>query len=266
MRTFDTSVLKQPRWIAAIVVGVLLAAAFVRLGIWQLDRLDERRTSNAVVEDRREGEMRPIEGLIGQYGLETEDLVDRPATVEGVYRTDLEFFSIGRTYGELSGTLVATPMELSDGRLLVVVRGLVPPGTEGPPAEGYEPPNGVVTVSGIVEDGEEPPRITEPEPEGGTLESLSRLDLAYIDRWIEGDVLPISLTLVSQDPQNPEASPIPIPAAELTEGSHLGYAVQWFAFAIITAVGVGFLIWRAGTQNASTSVTSGTEPDRDPVA
>ena len=266
MSTFDRSVLKQPRWILAIIVGAFVALSFVRLGMWQLDRLDERRAENAVIEDRRAAVTRPIEGLIGQYGLSPIDLVDRAATVDGTYRTDLEFFSIGRTYGDLSGTLVVTPLELTDGQLLAVVRGIVPPGTEGPPAVGYEPPTGVVTVTGIVQDGEEPGRIAEPDPEDGVLRSISRLDLAFIDRWIDGDVLPISLTLVDQSPANPEGTPIPVPAAELTEGSHLGYAVQWFAFAIIVGVGVGYLIWRAGRIDSDVQVSSGSEPDRDPVA
>ena len=265
MAQFDASVLKQPRWILAIVVGVVLALSFIRLGIWQLDRLDERRASNAVIEDRRSGVERPIEGLIGQYGLEPTDLIDRAAVVEGTYRTDLEFFSVGRTYGDLSGTLVATPLELADGSLLVVVRGIVPPDTAGPPAEGFEPPSGLVVARGIVEDGEEPPRITEPEPAEGVLSSISRLDLEFIDAWIDGDVLPVSMTLVSQEPANADRTPVPVPAAELTEGSHLGYAVQWFAFALIVVVGVGYLIWRAGSADAPAEVTSGSEPDRDPV-
>ena len=42
---FDRSVLRQPRWILAFIVGLLLAMAFVRLGVWQLDRLDQRRSA-----------------------------------------------------------------------------------------------------------------------------------------------------------------------------------------------------------------------------
>ncbi len=44
--------LRQPKWIIATVVVLALAAVFVRLGIWQLDRLEERRLTNAVGETR----------------------------------------------------------------------------------------------------------------------------------------------------------------------------------------------------------------------
>ena len=229
-----------------MVVGALLALLFVRLGMWQLDRLEERRAENAVIEARGSEQPRALEALIGQIGMEPSELVYRPAFVEGTYRTDLEFFSIGRTYGELSGTLVATPLELADGSLLVVVRGIAPPGVGGPPATGFEPPRGNVRLVGRLDDGEEPSRLGESPPDDGVLTSLSRLDLAYIDEWIEGDVLPVSLLLDEQEPPS-EVALEPIPPDELSEGSHLGYAVQWFAFAATVIVGVGILIWRAGS-------------------
>ncbi len=235
------------------MIALVLVAAFVRLGMWQLDRLDERRDANALVEVRRAGEPDAFGELVARHGLEADELNHRAAAVTGVYRTDLEFFSIGRTVGDQTGVLVATPLELTDGSLLVVVRGLVPPGTAGPPAEGFEPPQGEVTVVGRLDDGEEPLRIGEPDPEGGVLRSLSRIDLAYVDRWIEGDVLPVSLVLAAQEPVNAAGDPVPLPPDELSEGSHLGYAIQWFGFAIIVAAGVGYLIWRAGTRQRDDS-------------
>ena len=38
-----------PRWLAAHVVVMIVAGVFIRLGIWQLDRLEERRAYNATV-------------------------------------------------------------------------------------------------------------------------------------------------------------------------------------------------------------------------
>lgn len=249
MATFDSATLKQPRWIVAIVVGGVIAVLFIRLGIWQLDRLDERRERNAVTQERRASDPQPLEDLVAAKGLDPEELDLLPTSASGTYRPDLEFFSIGRTVGDATGTLVATPLEIADGTLLVVVRGIVPAGTEGPPAQGFDTPTGQVTVEGRLSGGEEPLRIGEPDPENGVLTSLSRVDLAYIDRWIEGTVLPVSLVLVDQRPGNPDAAPLAIPPEELGEGSHLGYAIQWFAFAAIVIVGVGYLVWRAGTKD-----------------
>jgi surfeit locus 1 family protein len=259
--TFDRAVLRQPRWIIAIVVAALLALLFVRLAFWQLDRLDQRRASNALIAARSDDAPRPLDALIAEFGDDPADLEYRRAIVEGVYRPDLEFFSIGRTFDDLTGTLVVTPLELADGSLLVVIRGLVPAGTPGPPAAGFATPDGRVILEGRIDDGEEPLRIGEPDPVGGTLRSISRIDLAYIDRWTEGDVLPISLVLDRQEPHTPEQTPVPMPEDEPTEGPHLGYAVQWAGFAIVALVGVMVLVWRAGT--AREPVVTHIPPDSD---
>ncbi|MCL1594747.1 MAG: SURF1 family protein [Actinomycetia bacterium] len=252
------STLKEPRWILAIIIALVLTAMFVRLGSWQLERLDERKASNVLVEARSFDDPRPLEALIGQYGEGADALIHRQAIVTGRYRLNDEFFSVGRTYDDLSGTMVMTPLELDDGSTMIVVRGLVPPGTDGPPAIGYAPPAGTVTLVGRLDDGEEPLRIGEPDPDDGVLRSLSRVDLAYINTWLDGDVLPVSLTLTMQAPQNVGDTPFPIPPDELTEGRHLGYAVQWFAFALIVLFGVAMLVWKAGTSDVT--VESDPEP------
>lgn len=253
MASFDTSTLTKPRWILAIVVGIFLAVVFVRLGFWQLSRLEDKRAHNAIVASRIEGEPRSLEGLVGQFGSDPEVLVDRSAVVTGRYIHADEFYSVGRNYDGLIGTLVMTPLALDDGSVMVVVRGLVPVGTPGPPAAGYETPLGIVTLTGRLDDGEEPLRIGEPPPENGVLSQISRVDLAYIDRWYDGSVLPIDLVLETQVPSNAGASPIAVPMAELNEGRHLGYAVQWFAFAVIVTIGIAALVWRAGASEVSPS-------------
>lgn len=251
MASFDTATLREPRWILAIIFGLFLAVAFVWLGLWQLSRLEERQAYNAAVAARVDGDQRPFEGLVGQYGNDPGALVDRNAVVTGRYVIADEFFSVGRNYDGLTGTLVMTPFELDNGSVMIIVRGLVPVGTPGPPAVGYETPGGIVSLTGRLDDGEEPLRIGEPPPEDGVLSQLSRVDLAYIDAWYEGDVLPVDLILETQAPPNADESPIPVPRSELNEGRHLGYAVQWFAFAVIAVVGIVALVWRAGTDRSS---------------
>lgn len=248
---FDSKVLLQARWIVAIVVAIILVLMFVRFGYWQLSRLDERRALNITVEERSRDQSRPLSDILGEYDGDIEAMLHRSATVEGVYRTEDEFFSIGRTIGTEKGALVATPLDLADGSVLIVMRGLVRTGSDGQPEDGYAPPPGLVELEGRIDDGEDPTHIVEPIPEDGHLVSLSRFDLIYIDRWIEGDVLPITLILTDQTPPDPYTTPIRIPPFPLTEGSHLGYAVQWFGFALVVGVGVAILIYRSGLRPSS---------------
>ena len=257
---YDTATLRQPRWIAAAAVGVGFTVLFVFLGMWQLQRLDERQTRNAAIIARSHEVSRPLSALIVDHGQDGEALAHRKTTVVGTYRNDEEFLSIGRIYGDIVGTLVLTPLEREDGSVLIVVRGIAPPGIAGPPAEGYEVPSGIVQLEGVIGEGEAPLRIGESDPETGTIESLSRVDLTYIDRWVDGEVLPVTLLLESQSPGS-ALEPIRIPPEELSDGSHLGYAIQWFAFAVIAIIGTGALLLRAARQDA----TDGAALDRDPL-
>lgn len=217
----------------------------VVLGFWQLDRLAERRERNATIESRTDEPARALTSLRIDYHDDPEELAFRRTIAEGQYRDEEEFISVGRVYGDVKGTMVATPLDIGGGDVLIVVRGIVPPATEGPPMEGYPVPLGSVFVEGRITPGEEPSRISEPVPDDGTLTELSRLDLAYIDEYIDGDVLPYLLLLDDQRPSAGGEVPTPIPTEELSEGSHLGYAVQWFAFALIALVGTAALVWRA---------------------
>lgn len=246
---FDPKILRSPRWLLAIAVGVFLVFGFVRLGLWQLDRLDERRTLNATVEARQNEPAVPLSDLVLEYPNDVDAILYRSVSVEGVYRESDEFFSIGRIVSDVRGTLVLTPLDLPSGDVLIVVRGIVPPETAGPPAVGYETPDGTVRLVGRVDDGEEPAPIGESDPSDGVLTSINRVDLAFIGEWVEGNVLPINLILEGQTPSGANGEPMAIPMEELSDGRHLGYAIQWFAFALIVLFGVAGLVYRAGTSD-----------------
>jgi cytochrome oxidase assembly protein ShyY1 len=256
---YDLSTLMQPRWILAAAVGLGFAILFLFLGLWQLERLDERQTRNAAIIARSDEPVRPLVGLIADHDGNEERLPHRRTTVVGTYRADEEFLSIGRVYGDVVGTLVVTPLDLEDGSVLMVVRGIAPSGIAGPPAIGYEVPRGPVTLEGLIGEGEAPLRIGEADPPSGTIESISRIDLAYIDAWIEGDVLPFTLLLDTQSPLS-AAEPTRIPPEELSDGSHLGYAIQWFAFAVIAVVGVVALLRRAARNEPTPAASEGPDP------
>ena len=55
---------------------------------------------------------------------------------------------------------------------------------------------------------------------------------------------------------------MPEPPPELTDGPHLDYALQWFAFATIAVVGYAVLLRREvrDERTASTGSPSATEP------
>ncbi|HEX6361511.1 MAG TPA: SURF1 family protein, partial [Albitalea sp.] len=69
------------RGVIASIVVFVVAAICVRLGFWQLDRLDQRRERNAVLEARMEADPVTLTGAIA----DTSGLRFRSVTAEGTW-------------------------------------------------------------------------------------------------------------------------------------------------------------------------------------
>ncbi len=90
---------------------VALAAACVRLGFWQIERLHQRRAHNAQVRAARE---RPRLELTG-VGVPADSARDRRLHARGVFDFGHELVWRARTYEGVPGESVITLLRLRDG-------------------------------------------------------------------------------------------------------------------------------------------------------
>jgi surfeit locus 1 family protein len=225
------------RWAVLLVVVLGLATLFVRLGFWQLERLEQRRQFNAAVE-RGQGEPPGPVAEVAPSGAGTEEIEYRRITATGRYLIEDEVVLYGRALQGEPGHHVLTPLLLGDGRVLVVDRGWVPHELDTPPVAEAQPPADEVKVVGVLF----PPE----ESSGGTADDrLNRVDVEAIGRALDRPVVPAYLRLQSQTP--PPVRPLPrqVPFPEPIEGPHLSYAIQWFLFAAIAVVGYVVLVRRS---------------------
>ncbi len=209
----------------AVVVASLV---MVRLGFWQLDRLAQRRAYNAQVEAQLAA---PVLDLNAQPVLDDPETYRyRAARARGTFDTAGEILVRNRFYQSRPGYRVLTPLRLEGHADLAVMvdRGWLPePLDRVPPA-----PEGPVTVEGFLLPGERPPRNA-PPPEQGP---WYWIDLQALDERLPYRVLPVYLVL-TPEPGAAEGTAaarglVRTPRqVELTEGPHLGYAIQWFLFA-----------------------------------
>ena len=223
-----------PRWLAfhlLVVAGVVL---MVNLGFWQLRRLDERREFNATVESRIDLPPVPLDDVLVP-GADPEDLEWRSVTASGTYLPEETFVVVNRSQGGVAGEMVVTPMELDDGRILLVERGFVPLDAEAAP-----PPAGTVEVTGRLRPSQTRRTGQLSDPATGELTEAQRIDIDRLAPQLPGEPVPMFLELTSSDPAEPGPSPQPVTAPELSDGPHLSYAVQWFIFS--TAVVVGWVL------------------------
>lgn len=249
--------LRTPKWIVRHVLVVALVAAMVTAGLWQLDRLDDKRAYRDLVAERQEQPMAEVAALIDAADEVGDPAVDdvlyRSATATGTYLDDETVVVENRTFNGSPGGWVLTPLELDDGTALVVNRGFIGFDREGrvvaPPA-----PDGPIAVTGLVFPSQQREGIGRADPDDGTLDVLLRADLERYQSRLDVDLLPAYLQLVASDPVEAtapgEAQLVPLGEPEPDLGPHLAYAVQWFIFSTIASGGYLLLLWRVARDRA----------------
>ena len=234
-----------PRWIGLTVFAIAVVAICVRLGMWQLDRLEGRRDLNERYAAGLEAAPESLETLLERGG----SLVYRRAVATGRYDADREVILYGRTLDGRSGNHVLTPLVLADGRAIIVDRGWVPFEMDHPPVAEAAPPDGEVDVAGTLFAGQT-------GGAGDIAEGADRVtvvrsvDIEAIARDVPYELVPLFLQLRTQSPAAMADLPVPEPPPVLTEGPHLSYAFQWFAFAAIGAIGYVILVARQARDEA----------------
>lgn len=234
-------ILSRKWWFATLLVfiGTLV---LIRLGIWQLDRLETRRAFNAQVESSRALPMLDLNQEQPQNLIEMEW---RAVRVSGQYDFENQIALRNKYHGDEYGYHLLTPL-LFSGMAVLVDRGWVPADGNSAP-EGWRKYDeaGEVNVSGQIRLGQGKPAfggVDDALPENGSrLEIWNNANVARIAGQLPYPILPVYIQLDANE--NDSTPPIPFqPEIELTEGSHFGYALQWFTFAAILFLGYPFFL------------------------
>jgi surfeit locus 1 family protein len=230
--------LLRPRWIGLTLFAIVAVVTCVMLGLWQLDRLEDRRALNDRFEAGLATAPAPLEGLLTSGAV----LEYRRAVATGRYDTEREVILYGRTLNGEAGNHVLTPLVLADGRAIIVDRGWIPFEMDEPPVSAATPPSGEVEVEGRLFPSQ-PGGAGFVQPGAERVTTVSTVDIEAIARDVPYELVPWFLRLQTQSPAV-ESLPITGPPPAITEGPHLSYAFQWFAFATIAAAGYVILVRR----------------------
>lgn len=224
--------LLRPKWIGFHLLVIVGIVTMVNLGFWQLRRLDERRDFNATVEARYDAPPVPLDELLTP-DVEPDELEWRPVTASGTYLPDEAFTVVNRSQNGLAGRNIVVPLELDDGRILLVNRGFVPLEVDEIP----DVPAVDVDVAGHLRTSQERGLGQLSDPAEGDLTEAQRVDIERLAPQLPGPVVPVYVDLIGSQPSEAGDLPQPVAAPELTERNHLSYAMQWFIFSISVAVG-----------------------------
>lgn len=227
-----------------VILMLGLTALFVTLGVWQLQRLEEKQALIAAVADRMDDAPVPLPPAEEWASFDPELHDYRPVTVSGRYlpeSTVLVFTSLSDPRGARGGPgyWVMTPLVLEDGGTVFVNRGFVPQDSADSFRDGA--PAGVLALAGIARRPEKPSPFT-PEPDlGEVIDWIRNPQRLATVAGVEGPVAPVFIDLPAGDsgalPQGGETT-LEFP------NNHLGYALTWFGFALLTPVMLVFWLRR----------------------
>ncbi|AZM63030.1 hypothetical protein DMA10_06985 [Streptomyces sp. WAC 01420] len=252
------------QWVIITLVALLLIPTMIRLGIWQMDRHEERSARNRLVTDALAADPVPVERLAAPGDAVTRAERYRTVTAKGHFDTDDEVVVRRRTNADDQvGFHVLTPFVLDDGRVLLVNRGWIP--SDGPSQTAFPevpaPPPGEITIEGrlMPDETTEASGIKE-------LEGLPERQIMLINSEREAErlgtrVLGGYVAQTAPEPKNGSPERLGDPGKE-NAALNYAYAVQWWLFAAAVPVGWVVLVRREARERttATTADTGTTEP------
>jgi surfeit locus 1 family protein len=235
------------QWILATILVVAGVAVLARLGIWQLDRLHQRRAFNARV--TAQISQPPLELTGNALRADLNQMEYRTAAVTGIYDPSEEIALRNQYYKDQWGVHLVTPLKISGSdQAILVDRGWIPGDVYQSGNWGQFTEPGLVTVRGVIrlsQSKAELGRRTDPTPSPGEglLKTWNFVNIPRLSEQVSSSLLPVYI----QQVPDPAWSSLPYrtqPELDLSEGPHLGYAFQWFIFAAILGIGYPFFIRR----------------------
>jgi cytochrome oxidase assembly protein ShyY1 len=250
------------RTIFAGLLLVVVAAACVALGFWQLDRAGERRRIAQNIEQGRSASTLNLNARV----LEPQPIRNwTPAQAEGTWRDDLSVLLDNRNLEGRPGLWLATPLALADGRAVLVLRGWFARPIGAQPAPMIATSGELQTIQGELV--QRVPKLfelwssnkasrlsfaksptssdnqtaTSAQLETGSLPRVQNLSLAELSEQSGLNLLPVVLMQTSRANDGlirvwPEPS--------VDADKNLGYATQWFGFAAICLFALLVFAWR----------------------
>lgn len=239
------------RWIITTILVLVAAGVMVRLGIWQLDRLQQRKAFNAralAYQDQP-----PLELDDAAFQEDLYEMEYREVTVTGEYDYAAEVAWRNQIWytGEATeyGVHLLTPLHVKGSdRVILVDRGWVSNEYADPETWGKFAEPGEVTVQGVIRRGQQESKLIG-VPDPTLMPGQERLDTwNFINLERIGAQMDASLPEVYIEelpPVGEQELPYKlVEEIEIDNGPHLSYAIQWFSFSAILLVGYPVFVKR----------------------
>jgi surfeit locus 1 family protein len=223
--------------IVPIVFTLLVVAALVSLGTWQVERKAWKEGLIAELENKLSAQ--PVALPSGEHWPQLSAAQDEFRRVkfsaEFLDQEALVYTSGSAIRPDVSGPgyWVLSPARLSDGRLVIVNRGFVPEGKQDPGTRREGQPHGVMEIAGAMRWPETRGLFTPNDSPAKNLWFVrDPAGIAAAKGW--GAVAPF---YIDQDaPPAPGGLPKVGPLKPSLPNNHLQYAVTWYGLALVVLI------------------------------
>ncbi len=209
-----------------------MLVTLLAMGSWQLERLEWKRGLIAEMTER----MAEPAVALPPPPVDAAALRYRPVRIRGRFHHDRELFLEARSHQGRAGLHLVTPLALDDGRVVLVDRGWVPSERRRPETRAEGQVAGPVSLTATLRTGGwKGYDFLRPEndPAGN---AWVWMDLPRMAESVDLDRVASGYYLVAGAAPNPGGLPIGrAPGVELPN-HHLGYAITWYALALVLLV------------------------------
>lgn len=212
------------------VLGLLIIAILIRLGFWQLERAEVKKqmlSKHRQFEQQRPHIWQPSQNAPMQY---------QPIRVEGTFMSTVILYD-NQHYQHQVGYHVISPLMVSSHHVLLVDRGWVPAHVNRRSLPSIKTPSHPILIEGQVYYPSKNSWLL-----GQNLEKVSanlllveRIDTQLISQLLHKNVYPFIIRL---GPREKHGFQREWAIVSMPPERHHGYALQWFAMALIVLIGM----------------------------
>lgn len=258
--------LASPRWAGYLALVVVFAIACTALGTWQFNRRAEALAEVARIDANYDADPVPVAEALPDPDAFDIDQRWQVVALSGEYLHDEEVVVRNRPGSGSTGFEVLTPMRLEDGTVFVVDRGWIPQDSSGRPSEVPPAAEGRVEVTARLKAGEQ--QIAGRTSSGA---EFATIDLDELAERVGEPTYTGAYGILVQSGADATEPPIALPRPVRDEGPHLSYALQWFVFALMGFVALGWfanqerkLLATDAAERSGASRRPASEPKRPP--
>ena len=197
------------------------------LGFWQLNRLDQKREFNSVLQSHSSTPIQTLDKAVpDKWNKESSEWMR--VTITGSYDPSKAVTIINRSQDGTAGYNSVVPFTSLNQRTILVNRGFVPLVMEPPIA-----PTGEIEIIGYLRASQTRSALGPIDSKEAGNTEFQRFDIPLISAHVGKTIEPMFLQLIAESPADASQWPAKVALPPLDEGTHMSYALQWFFFCLV---------------------------------